>query len=1151
MTSIFDGGQIPLRQIPDIPSSVLSQPLSMIISMNSNGEIQEIPFTSDVTHGEELPGLEIYYHTSSILEEIPFIFIKTTGALPEAGIPHAGTFYVDILFLYIINVEPTADVSLTINFPNEITIPGKQLDDALIPDNIARLDDIPNFEAPVQSVNGKTGAVILNAADVGALPSTTVIPDALADLTADSTHRTVTDEEKATWNAKSNFSGNYNDLTNKPTIPSIAGLATETYVNNAVSGKVDKVSGKGLSTNDYTTAEKNKLAGIAEGAEVNQNAFAKVTVGSTTVTADTESDTLTLVAGSNVTITPDATNDKITIAATDTVYTHPTHTAKSSGLYKVTVDNEGHVSAATAVAKADITALGIPAQDTTYGAASTSANGLMTTTMVSKLNGIAAGAEVNQNAFSNIVVGSTTIAADAKTDSLTLVAGSNVTITPDATNDKITIAATDTTYSAASQSAAGLMSADDKKKLDGIATGANKITVDSALSTTSTNPVQNKVVNAAISNLNTLVGDTAVSTQISTAIAGLVDSSPDTLNTLNELAAALGDDPNFATTVATEIGKKVDKTTTINGKALSSNITLSASDVGVGYAVCNTEAEVKDLVATLSGYTLTNGGIVAVKFANDVPYAPYLNINNQGAKPVYYHGTWVPKYAIYAGDIATFIYANGVYNLLSIDNHIGIRVTSDEAITTRMAKKENDSYNFGKYSFTHGLNTAASGEASHAEGNETNASGNVSHAEGYRTTASGKASHAEGESTVAQGDFSHAEGGYTAANSKYSHVEGAYNIRDNSGTTTTRGTYVHIVGNGTANNARSNAHTLDWDGTAWYAGDVYVGSTSGTNKDAGSKKLATEEYTSNTANTVLTNANVYTDAEIAEWVGDKTVAEQIRVAIDSIDVEHPVRSVNTKTGDVVLTANDVGAMSATDPVGTGSFSMGRKADTTIGLSSHAEGNQTTASASYSHAEGNQTTASASAAHAEGILTTASGYNSHAEGSSTAASGENSHAEGYDTTASGGCSHAEGSSTEASGYNSHAEGNITIASGNYSHAEGRLTEAKGDCSHAEGINTKAFSDYQLVQGRYNIEDANNTYAHIVGGGIFNEERNGWNSRNINTLDWDGNAWFSGDVYVGSTSGKNKDEGSKKLATEDYVKEYATVITNAEIDAICGT
>ena len=134
-------------------------------------------------------------------------------------------------------------------------------------------------------------------------------------------------------------------------------------------------------------------------------------------------------------------------------------------------------------------------------------------------------AEANQNAFSNVKVGSTTVAADSKTDTLELVAGTNVTLTPDATNDKVTITAKDTTYSAATTSAAGLMSATDKTKLDGIATGANKTTVDSALSSTSTNPVQNKVVNTAISNLNTLVGDTAVSTQITNAIDEITPAS--------------------------------------------------------------------------------------------------------------------------------------------------------------------------------------------------------------------------------------------------------------------------------------------------------------------------------------------------------------------------------------------------------------------------------------------------------------------------------------------------------------------------------------------------------------------------------------------------------------------------------------------------
>lgn len=89
----------------------------------------------------------------------------------------------------------------------------------------------------------------------------------------------------------------------------------ESDITNGLAGKVDKVSGKDLSTNDYTTAEKNKLAGIATGAEVNQNAFSNVKVGTTTVAADAKTDTLEL-AGSNVTLTPDATNDKVTIGIT-------------------------------------------------------------------------------------------------------------------------------------------------------------------------------------------------------------------------------------------------------------------------------------------------------------------------------------------------------------------------------------------------------------------------------------------------------------------------------------------------------------------------------------------------------------------------------------------------------------------------------------------------------------------------------------------------------------------------------------------------------------------------------------------------------------------------------------------------------------------
>lgn len=101
---------------------------------------------------------------------------------------------------------------------------------------------------------------------------------------------------------------------------------------------VEKEEGKGLSTNDYTTEEKEKLAGIAEGANN---------------------------------------------------YTHPAYTEQASGFYKVTVDATGHVSAVTAVTKADIIGLGIPAQDTTYKpAVANGADGLMTGADKAKLDGM-------------------------------------------------------------------------------------------------------------------------------------------------------------------------------------------------------------------------------------------------------------------------------------------------------------------------------------------------------------------------------------------------------------------------------------------------------------------------------------------------------------------------------------------------------------------------------------------------------------------------------------------------------------------------------------------------------------------------------------------------------------------------------------------
>lgn len=180
---------------------------------------------------------------------------------------------------------------------------------------------------------------------------------------------------------------------------------------------------------------------------------------------------------------------------------------------------------------------------------------------------------------------------------------------------------------------------------------------------------------------------------------------------------------------------------------------------------------------------------------------------------------------------------------------------------------------------------------------------------------------------------------------------------------------------------------------------------------------------------------------------------------------------------------------------------------------------------------------------DGDIMFSPGKNSFSGGEGTLASGSASHTEGYYTSAQGDYSHAEGSTSIASGEAAHAEGGGSVAVGKNSHAEGTNCRASGEASHAEGKGTDANSG-QHVQGKYNVEDGLGKYAHIVGNGTNTDTQS-----NAHTLDWSGNAWFAGDVYVGSTSGTNKDDGSKKLATEEYVDGQMTTI-NDQLGGLTG-
>ena len=204
-------------------------------------------------------------------------------------------------------------------------------------------------------------------------------------------------------------------------------------------------------------------------------------------------------------------------------------------------------------------------------------------------------------------------------------------------------------------------------------------------------------------------------------------------------------------------------------------------------------------------------------------------------------------------------------------------------------------------------------------------------------------------------------------------------------------------------------------------------------------------------------------------------------------------------------------MDRSNPTGEGAFSLNRKNGSTVGQ--------------YSFAAGYRTTASLYASFAAGETTTASGNSSFAIGYNTTASGNSSFAAGYSTIASGGYSFATGRGTTASGNSSFATGWGAIASGNRSFATGENTTASGDYSFAAGWQTVASYLASFVAGKYNVVDTSNKYVHIIGNGSGSTSRS-----NAYTLDWSGNGWFAGDVFVG---GSSQDDGIKLLKTGEAI------------------
>lgn len=302
----------------------------------------------------------------------------------------------------------------------------------------------------------------------------------------------------------------------------------------------------------------------------------------------------------------------------NTAYTHATDssrltTAKSSGLYKIAVTAQGHVASVTAVEKADITALGIPGQNT-----------------------------------------NTTYTFNGGTNKFT--------VTP-SVGDAYDVAVTPS-ISAVTTSANGLMISSDKSKLDGMGM-VSYGTCSTAAGTAA------KVVDLSNDYWQLKVGSIVGVKFTNTNTASNV-----TLNVNNSGAKNIWYNNAKYTGQSADICGYANRYTFYMydgtywvwlNKGTDNNSTYAAYSFGIGYGTCATAEATAAKVVTLANYALHTGGITAIKFTYAVPANATLNINSKGAKNLFYRGSAITANIIKAGDTAYVIYDGTQYHLLGID----------------------------------------------------------------------------------------------------------------------------------------------------------------------------------------------------------------------------------------------------------------------------------------------------------------------------------------------------------------------------------------------------------------------------------------------------------------------------------------------------
>ena len=983
----------------------------------------------------------------------------------------------------ILNKPALSEVALTGNYSDLLNKP-------TIPTSISDLNDDSSFitseSDPVFSASPAAG---ITANDISSWNNKSDFSGSYNDLTD---KPTIVGQVNSDWDASSGvarilnkptlatiaITGNYNDLTNKPIIDtalSTASLntvqnqaisialedkASIQYVDNAISNIPSPMVFKGSLGSSGT------ISALPNASTANTGFTYKVIEAGTYASQTAEIGDIFISDGTAWILVPsgdDVANVVVTpVQSSGTKIAVITVDNTSTDLYTPAVPAPSTTSpsvdgtAAAGTSTSYARADHIHPTDTSRASATDVSN--LTTRVGSLETAIGTGGSVE---------GKITTAIEALDSSIAVTANeaiSGITITDGkiSASTKISIPS----YSVATTAANGLMSAADKAKINALSTVDNNTTYDNA--TTATAGLMTAADKVKLNSLTTY----GVAT---TAANGLMSSS-DKLKLDNCSTGSSG-------AAYQNIADGTNNSVLLG--AINNNIASGQYSIAEGYGTqalgnySHTEGYgtvADDAYAHAEGYctnastsyTHAEGNQTTVTgisahaegqetFASNIAAHAEGNATTASGEGAHSEGAGTLASTAYSHAEGAGTTASGPWSHAEGNNTIASSYSSHAEGCNSTAS--------GIYSHAQGYGTLVSAQQAHAEGINTTASGNYSHAEGYQTlTKSGNGGHAQGHASTAQGNYSHSEGQYTKAQGDYSHVEGLQTLAKFQ-SQHVFGEY-NIVDPSTNNAGNHRGNYIEIVGNG------------------------------NEVNSIVTKSN----ARTLDWSGNEVLAGKLTV------------------GAAPVNDMDVATKKYVDDNSGGGASYQNIADGTCQSVLLGDISGNIASGQYSIAEG--------------LMTTAEGEASHAEGKGSYAQWDYAHAEGLNTTAAS-HGHAEGIQTFANASPSHAEGIATTTTGQGSHTEGYHTEADGDYSHSEGYYTLANFKSQHVFGECNIADPSTVqwnqrgnYIEIVGNGTTATRSN------ARTLDWSGNEVLTGTLTVGADPTNNME-----VATKQYVDNHS--------------